>query len=135
VGRKRREGPSKLGLFKQYFIDHPEWLNARSNDAVLAQFAADHPEITVTPQIKQAMFNAKNYVRRGPKGKRRRRKAAAHMQAAMARPGRKSAVLQMLEGRIDDCLVMARQLGRDDMGAVIAHLRSARNSLIIKIES
>ena len=77
MGRKRREGPSLLGMFKQYFIDHPEWLRTRSNDAVLAQFKADHADIPVTPQIKQAMFNAKNYVRRGPKGKRRRKRMAA----------------------------------------------------------
>ena len=135
MARKKREGPSLLGIFKEYFTQHPEWLRKRSNDIVIAQFQTDYPDMEVTPRIKQAMFNAKNYMKRGKKGRRRRRRKVEMVQAAMARPYRKTGALQLLEGQIDDCLAMARQIGRDEIGDAINHLHRARNIIVMRIES
>lgn len=135
MARKRGEGPSLLGIFKQYFTDHPEWLRARSNDTIMAQFISDHPEIKMEPRVKQAMFNAKNYLKRGKKGRGRRRRRVEQIQQAMARPQRRGGALQILEGHIDDCLAMAKQAGREELAEVIGHLHRARNKLIVMIES
>jgi hypothetical protein len=134
MGRKRK-GPSLLGIFKDYFTEHPDWLQTRANDSVVARFAADHPDIAVDKRVKQAMFNAKNYMKKGNKGKRGRRAKVAIINAAIASPQPKTSALQILENHVDDCLAMARTIGKESLGAVISHLHRARNMLVLKIES
>ena|ERR1051326_7472945 len=132
---KRKGKPSMLGIFKQYFQAHPEWLRTRSNDAVLAQFKADHPSTEVSTKIKQAMFNAKNWARKGKNVHRRRRRKVEAIQAAIKAPQRRPDALQLLENQVDECLAMARTIGRETISDVIDHLHRARNRLVIKIES
>jgi len=124
------------GTFRQYFRDHPEWLQVKKNDAVLAKFAADHPKIPLNKKVKQAMANAKNLERHGgttgTKGKHRK---IAKMQAMMAANGRGAGnALQLLEDHVDDCLAMAKQIGMGQIGDVIRHLHRARNILVVAIE-
>jgi len=133
---RRKGGINLLGVFRQYFAEHPEWLDAGSNETVLAQFAADHPGVPMERRIKQAMFNAKNYIRSGKKkGTPGRKKKIAQMQREIATPQRSGGAMQLLEGHIDDCLGMAKEIGRDQIGDVISHLHRARNILVLKIES
>ncbi len=134
MGRKRK-GPSLLGIFKDYFSERPDWLQVRSNDDVIKRFEADHPEIPVDKRVKQAMFNAKNYMKKGVSGKRGRRAKVAMINAAMASPAPKTGALQLLENHVDDCLAMARTIGKESIGVVINHLHRARNILVLKIES
>src|SRR5579871_4595718 len=101
---KKRKGPSLLGIFKQYFHDHPEWLRTRSNDAVIAQFAVDHPDIEADKRVKQAMFNAKNHMKKGKKGRAGRRRQVAIIQAAVNSPHPQDNPLQLLENHVDECL-------------------------------
>ena len=132
---RRRKGPSLLGIFKDYFNERPDWLQTRSNDAVVERFAADHPDIPVDKRVKQAMFNAKNFMKKGQPGRRGRRAKVAIINAAIASNSPKMDALQILETHVDECLAMARAIGKEAIGAVIGHLHRARNMLVMKIES
>jgi len=131
----KRKGPSMQGIFKQYFRDHPEWLATRTNEAVIAQFSKDHPKIKPDQRVKQAMFNAKNHMKKGKKGKRGRRRKVAEITAAMKSPHASSGALQILENHVDDCLAMARAVGQESIRDVVNHLHRARNMLVLKIEA
>ena len=131
----KRKGPSLLGIFKQYFSDHPEWLSARSDEDVMTQFSKDHPGIETDKRVKQAMFNAKNHIRKGGQGKLGRRQKVAEITAAMKEPHASNGALQMLENHVDDCLAMARAIGHESIREIINHLHRARNMLVLKIEA
>jgi hypothetical protein len=131
----KRKGPSLLGIFKQYFGDHPEWLRTRSNDEVMAQFSKDHPGIVTDKRVKQAMFNAKNHIRKGGQGKLGRRRKVAEITAAIHQPQEGNGALQILENHVDDCLAMARTIGHESIREIINHLHRARNMLVLKIEA
>ena len=131
----KRKGPSLLGIFKQYFHDHPDWLQTRTNEAVIAQFSKDHPKIDPDSRVKQAMFNAKNHMKKGGKGKRGRKRKVEMINAAIKAPKLGNGALQILENHVDDCLAMARAVGAESIREVINHLHRARNILVLKIEA
>ncbi len=131
----KSKGSSLLGIFKQYFADHPEWLKTRSNDEPMAQFANDHPNIKADKRVKQAMFNAKNHVRKGKMGRVGRRRKVAEITAAMKAPHTGNGALQLLENSVDECLAMARAIADGTLKDVVAHLHRARNILVMKIEA
>jgi len=131
----KKKGPSLLGIFRQYFADHPEWLRTRSTDEVITQFNKDHPKIEVDKRVKQSLFNAKNYAKKGKKGKRGRRQKVAEITAAMKASTAGNGALQMLEDHVDDCLAMARAVGTESIRDVVNHLHRARNMLVMKIEA
>jgi hypothetical protein len=134
MGRKRK-GPSLLGIFKDYIAANPQWLKTRSNDEAMAKFAAEHPELPVDKRVKQAMFNAKNYMKKGHVGRRGRRARVAEINAAMASSAPKTSALQLLENHVDESLAMARTIGKESLGKIIDHLHRARNMLVLMIES
>ncbi len=136
MGRKRKR-QSMSGIFRGYFEAHPEWLQIKKNDAVLAQFAADHPNIKIDRRVKQAMANAKNVARKGGyKGtKGKRRKVAAMRAAIVGASGGPLGGFQLLEDHIDDCLAMAKQVSAGRIDDVVKHLHRARNILVLAIET
>ncbi len=119
----KHKGPSLLGIFKQYFADHPEWLRIRGNDAVIALFAKDHPKIQVDQRVKQAMFNAKNHMRKGRPGRVGRKQKVAEITAAMNGSHAGSDALQVLENHVDECLAMARAMHYDSIREVVGQPR------------
>jgi hypothetical protein len=131
----RRKGPSLLGIFKQYFHDHPDWLQTRDNEAVLSQFSKDHPKIELDQRVKQSMFNAKSVMKKGPKGRLGRKLKVAEITAAMNVPHAGSGALHLLENHVDDCLAMARAIGHESIHDIVSHLHRARNMLVLKIEA
>jgi hypothetical protein len=131
----KRKGLSLLGTFRQYFADHPEWLRTRSTDEVIAQFSKDHPKIEVDKRVKQSLFNAKNYAKKGKQGRVGRKQKVAEITAAMKAPHSGNGALQMLENHVDDCLAMARAVGHESIREIINHLHRARNMLVLKIEA
>ena len=131
----KRKGPSLLGIFRQYFAEYPEWLGTRNNDAVMAQFSKDHPKIEVDKRVKQAMFNAKNYLKKGKHSRLGRKQKVAEITAAMKAPHAGNGALQMLENHVDECLAMARAVGAESIRDVVNHLHRARNMLVMKIEA
>jgi hypothetical protein len=135
---KRRKGPSLAGIIKQYFADHPEWLAAQDTSAVVAQFKKDHPNKEVSKKVMQAIYNTKSTLRKGKKGaaKRKQTKAAANqLVTAAQKAGTPSAPLSMLEEQIDDCMILTKQIDRERLHNVLAHLRAARNAIVVMLEA
>ena|SRR5579871_2501185 len=131
----KRKSPSLLGIFKQYFNQHPDWLRTRNNEAVIAQFGKDFPKIEPDKRVKQAMFNAKNHMKKGKKSRLGRKRKVAEITAAMKEPRIGNGALQILENHVDDCLAMARAMGDESIREVVGHLHRARNMLVLRIES
>ncbi len=136
--RRRKNGPSLASIFTQYFLDHPDWLNAGKNEIVIKQFTIDHPSLEVDKRVKQAMYNVKSRMNKGEVGLKRRKQskmAARQLVAAAGRSDRPLAPLAMLEEQIDDCMILAKQIGRERMDHVLHALHSARNAVVVMLES
>jgi hypothetical protein len=135
---KRRKGRSLAGIIKQYFHDYPEWLAAPETSAVVAQFKKDYPNKQISKKVMQAIYNTKSTLRKGPTGaaKRKQSKAAAYQVVAAAKKaGTPHSALSTLEEQIDDCLILAKQIGREQLHNVVGHLRAARNTIVVMLET
>ena len=44
------KGETVSGYFRKVFEENPNWLEARSNDALLARWLKDHPDQTKVPE-------------------------------------------------------------------------------------
>ncbi len=139
---KEKEKPvSTAGYFKQLFTDHPDWLGEGSNQQVIDRWKEDHPGQEVTKSILNGLANTKSLMRKklglGKARRRKRRKGAAAPQAAtVAKAGtavKKSrapfAMLEKMEGLIDDCLTLARQQNSEGLEDLVKHLRIARRAV------
>ncbi len=125
--KRRRSGISTY--FRQVFTEHPEWLNEKSNDPILAKYRADKglpPDADVDRRIKSGLANLKSNLRKMGRGKGRARAVAA---ATAARSNK----LEALEEMIDDCLTLAKTLDRVALENIIHLLRKARNQVVWKI--
>jgi hypothetical protein len=134
--RRRRKGPSLSGIFTQYFVDHPDWLSSDKNEIVVGQFSRDHPEIEVDKKVKQAMYNVKSRMNKGDVGRQRRKMsklAARQVVATAGKNAKPMAPLNLLEEQIDDCMILAKQIGREQMHHVLNALRSARNAVVVML--
>ena len=124
------------GYFRKVFDEHPRLLKKRSNAELFRFWLADHPGYQEVPHwVKVRLQNIKSQLRKakGKKGGRRQQAAAA--EEAPVRPARPVApkgTLERLEGLIDGCLFLARDLDPEGLGKVIDHLRQARNGLILQ---
>ncbi len=139
MAKGKRNGDSVAGYFRGVFDQHPEWLEGRSNEAVLDQWLADHPGNTEVPgKVKQNLQNIKSVLR---KAKRKRKGGPPKKAAAGAPAAGPAAVVQVvqlvtgsplegLEIAIDDCMVMARGIDPEGLQNVISHLRRARNAVV-----
>jgi hypothetical protein len=135
--RRRRKGPSLASIFTQYFLDHPDWLSSGKNEIVVSQFSRDHPGIEVDKKVKQAMYNVKSRINKGEVGRQRRKMtklAARQLVAAAGKNAKPLAPLNLLEEQIDDCMILAKQIGREQMHGVLHALRIARNAVVVMLE-
>jgi len=124
------DGQTVSGYFRKIFKARPSLLWGKSNAEVLERWQHDHPgEDGVPTRIKQSLSNIKSVLRHQGRKKRGRRPAGAPT-ATTATPGRK---LETLEEYIDECLTMAKNLGRDKLEDVIKLLRRARNEVVWKL--
>jgi hypothetical protein len=127
----KRKG--KRGVLTKYFRDvfdaHPEWLQGKSNDPILAQYRQDHGMTmgaSVDKKIKANLANLKSTLR---KESRDVGKAARGGAAAAPRSGGR---LDALEEAIDDCMTLAKNHDRVGLQQVIHLLRRARNLVVWK---
>jgi hypothetical protein len=141
MARPKGTNESLGGYFRGVFAKRPEWLVERSNDAILAQYRADHglaPDATLEPRIASNLSNVKSVLRKqGRKqGKRRVADTMAPVAAApVTMPVRRgmNGRLESLEEMIDDCLTMAKHQDRQGLHDVIQLLRRARNNVVWKL--
>lgn len=135
---KRRKGPSLAGTVKQYLNDHPEWLASADTSELVAQFQKDHPGTPVDKRLMQSIYNVKSTMRKGETGfaKRQQSKANARQVVASAQlAGTPRRPLSMLEEQIDDCMILAKQIGKDQMHNVLGNLHRARNAVVVMLEA
>jgi len=79
---KKPEGTESIsGYFRKIFAEKPELLKGRSNEEVLALWAADHGGKPANDRVKQNLSNVKSLMRE--KGRKKKRKAEA-VEAAVA---------------------------------------------------
>lgn len=140
--RKRGDGGSSWSYFGKLFEEHPEWLDERSNDLILARYREDHglaPDAPIDKTVKNNLANIKSVRRKMRRdkakaaGKSAAAAAPATTTAAAATPRRSGGKLEELELLIDDCLTMARNLGREGMEEIITQLRRARREVVWKM--
>lgn|SRR5262249_43314147 len=137
--RRRSRGESISSYFRSAFQENPAWLQANSNELVLAKYKEDHgisAEAPLSQSIKAGMASAKHIMRKklgvGPKRGRKVGRAIRAAVAALPEPRRKSATLEHLEELIDECLTLAKNLDREGLTKVIHLLRNARNEVVWK---
>jgi two-component sensor histidine kinase len=126
------------GYFRRLFEENPQWLEERSNQALLDRWLKDHPGQTEVPEnIKNNLSNVKSTLRKTLRKKRGRPKKTSQPVVATAAPAeapRKSARrLEALEEQIDDCLALAKEVDRERLADVIVLLRRARNQVVWKM--
>jgi hypothetical protein len=146
---RRLNGNSIQGYFRQLLADHPDWVEMRSNDPIFKKWLADHPGFTEVPQgVKNGLSNVKsalrNKVRTVKKARGRPRNvvtpagpstasAPVAARAPVVSKVHKVDALEALEEQIDDCLSVAKRLGKEDLQQVIIYLRRARNAVVLKM--
>lgn len=140
MAKRKRDGSGSWSYLNKLFDEHPEWLEQRSNDLILARYREDHGLAADTPiekAVKNNLANLKSVRRKKLRdaGKPRAVAAVKHTAVAVetvASP-RRTSKLEDLELLIDDCLTMARNLNRDGMDEIITMLRRARREVVWKM--
>ena len=139
-GNGQEGGESTAGYFRRIFKENPKLLGERSNEKLLSQWLADHPEQTEVPKnIKANLSNLKSVLRSKNRTKVAQDKEQENEQVVdreitpVARVASGSSDLEVLELQIDECLILAKQLDREGLENVINHLRKARNEVVWKI--
>jgi hypothetical protein len=136
MAKAKPETESKSHVFRRLFLKQPELLRGSSFDPLIEMFKKEFPDREFTDNDRQIAANVKSRMRKEFKIRRRRRraKAAAGNESAPAhRPLRGTGVLAALEEQIDNCLISARRLDREELSDVIKHLHRARNLLIVRM--
>ena len=128
--RKHKRG-TLSGYFRQTFTEHPEWLQEKSNNPILAKYRVDHgmgADDPVDKKVKGNLANLKSVLRK--KSRRKGKSVAGGKPVAPTRSGHR---LEVLEEAIDDCLTLAKNHDRDALEHIISLLRRARNEVVWKI--
>ncbi len=132
---KAKDTESTAGYFKRLFQENKEWLNEGSNQELIDRWKKDHPGQEVTKSILNGLANTKSIMRKkeglGKRCRKRRKMAgaAAEQPPAARRSRAPYAVLERMEGMIDDCLTLARQQNSEGLDNLVKHLRMARRQV------
>jgi hypothetical protein len=135
--RKKRRGQGLGAYFRGVFQERPHWLHEKSNDLMLVRYREDHglsSDQALAPSVRNTLANLKSKMRR-----EEREGGAALGRDAPRAPERFAELppdndpLTQLEEQIDDCLTLARNLGREGFDDVIGYLRRARNEVVWKM--
>ncbi len=143
MAKPKAKGGSLSGYFRQVFEEHPEWLQEKSNAAILARYREDHNLAADAPldkRITTNLANLKSQLRKKKgmgayRGRKRRRKAEAAVVKSTVSSNTSGSKLEHLEERIDECLTMARNFDREgkELVDVVKLLRRARNEVVWKL--
>lgn len=129
---------STAAYWKRILLERPRLITSKgANETLRDIWLKDHPGQTEVPaNIVANLANVKSQLR-SKRGKTKRTATAAETAVPAAAvptntPARQRA-LQALEDRIDDCLMLARDLNQPDLANVIDRLRKARNEVVVQI--
>jgi len=134
--RKRGNGESIGGFFRPILEKNPQLLKGRSNAELIKMWEEAHPGERADQRIKQNLSNVKSLMRSKKRKQARKAKKAqlaAGKLAPVAATTRPIRNLETLEERIDDCLILAKNLDRDGLESVIKHLLVARREVVWKM--
>src|SRR5947207_2565186 len=139
TGRKRKAtagdngqtspGQSVAGYFRKIFEENPKLLKGKSNEELLRRWLQDHPGYSEVPvNVKNGLSNIKSVMRSKKRKRGRPKKTEQAMvleSATVQMPEAESAdvALEHLEEQIDDVLMLAKGLKREDIEDVVGHLR------------
>src|SRR5262245_1786024 len=131
----QNQGETVSGYFRKLFKENHAWLHERSNQVLLDRWLKDHPgEKEVPERVKQILANLKSVLRKQARKKAGPKKGSQTAQATLAETPRKPVRgLDRLEEQIDECLSLAKYLGREELASVIGLLRRARNEVVWKL--
>ena len=130
------QGETISGYFRKLFKENPRWLNERSNQVLLDRWLQDHPGETKVPEkVKQNLANIKSVLRKQARKKKPGPKKGSQPTHAtpVETPRKPVRGLDRLEEQIDECLSLAKYLGREELASVIGLLRRARNAVVWKL--
>jgi hypothetical protein len=121
-----------MGYFRKHFDADPSLVQSKSNEHLMELWKNDNPNHTPEDvrRARQNLANLKSALRRDLRHGKGGRGAAVAVLVANddgANP------LEKLEGRIDDCMLMARNMDEKGLKAAIHHLRLARNHVVWKL--
>jgi hypothetical protein len=140
MAKAKVEAPSRSSVFTRYFTEDKDLLRQPGFDKIAEMYKADFPDRPFSDKERQIAANIKSKLRKEYKIRRRRRRGRAAAAAtggsvggAAPRLTRGIGSLHQLEAQIDDCLVQARRLGREDLEDVVKHLHRARNLVIVRL--
>jgi hypothetical protein len=143
MARKVEEqSESVMGYFRPILMENQELLKQRSNAELFQRWLDDHPGESITSRVRNGLTNLKSTLRKELKIRRKKRRKKAGAKPAMesativvvSRPSRKELdSLGKLEEQIDDCLALAKHMGREALDDVIQLLRQARNEVVRKV--
>lgn len=136
------ERENTSAYFRRIFKENPKLLKKDTNPQLYERWLKDHPgEKEVPKNVQAILHNLKSVLRK----KRRQRRAEKDQPAlvrveasslapsTLAAPRRAGKDLAHLEALIDDCLAVAREMGREELAPVIKLLRSARNEVVLQV--
>ncbi len=132
------KGETISGYFRKVFEENAKWLDARSNDELLARWLKDHPGETEVPErVRQILSNVKSVLRKKIRTKpgkpKKENRPADAITATAEAPRKRVRGLDALEEQIDECLTLAKNLDREGLANVIGLLRRARNEVVWKM--
>lgn len=130
MAKKKNKPLSTRAYFKLLFTHNPDWLADKNNEAPLAQWVKDHPKEELTNNIKSSMSNIKSELRKG-QGTSTPRKSSPSRQAPVAKGNLKH--LELLEEKLDDVLMLARQHDEAAFSNLIKHIKQARTSVVLQL--
>ena len=133
--RTKAPGESLSAKLKRLFRADTELLRTRDYDGLKAAWEKGNPGKPFSEKLRQIAANIKSRLRKELGMRKRGRKRKMHASAngvAGPKPVR-PALLVPLEEHVDECLMLARGVGREQLGDVIRYLKRARNLLIVMI--
>jgi hypothetical protein len=130
---KAPSGDSISARIKAIYRNDVELLRARDNDGLKAAWEKSNPGERFSDKIRQIAANIKSRMRKDMGIRKRRSRGKVAVMAVDAPKPIKLTLLAPLEEHVDECLMLARGAGREQLAEVIKHLKRARNKLIMMI--
>jgi len=132
--RTKAPGESLSAKLKRLFRADTELLRTRDYDGLKAAWEKGNPGKPFSEKLRQIAANIKSRMRKdlGMRKRRRKQSAVVANGQAAVKPLR-PVLLAPLEEHIDECLMLARGVGRDQLADVIRLLKRARNQVIMMI--